>query len=166
MQHFKYLIGEDEFSVTLEKSGDDYLIKVDGREYKVSAEAIGQNRLALLVNNRVLNVHFARNGDSTHVAVNGVSVEVIDAEQAQAHRAVGSVGGGGIITTPMPGKLIKYLVAEGDKVEEGQALVTVEAMKMENVINATKDGVVTKLNYAPGDQVTPGEALLDLEAGE
>ncbi len=66
----------------------------------------------------------------------------------------------GIITSPMPGKVVKLLVAEGDEVEAGAPVVVVEAMKMENELTAPKAGTVQKVFVAPGDAVEGGARLV------
>jgi 3-methylcrotonyl-CoA carboxylase alpha subunit len=78
-----------------------------------------------------------------------------------AHAADGAVEGGRL-TAPMPGKVVSFLVAAGDKVQRGQALAVMEAMKMEHTMHAPQDGVVAELLYAVGDQVAEGGELLRL----
>jgi len=70
---------------------------------------------------------------------------------------------GGRLTAPMPGKVVSFAVAAGDKVKAGQPLAVMEAMKMEHTIAAPADGEVLELLYAPGDQVTEGSELLKLK---
>lgn len=70
----------------------------------------------------------------------------------------------GGLTAPMPGKILSVAVATGDTVQQGQALVVMEAMKMEHTIEAPHDGVVQEIFYAVGDQVTEGVTLIALEA--
>jgi 3-methylcrotonyl-CoA carboxylase alpha subunit len=70
---------------------------------------------------------------------------------------------GGRLTAPMPGKVVSFAVAPGDKVRAGQALAVMEAMKMEHTIAAPADGEVLELLYAPGDQVAEGEEILKLK---
>jgi 3-methylcrotonyl-CoA carboxylase alpha subunit len=79
-----------------------------------------------------------------------------------AHAADGALEGGRL-TAPMPGKVVAFLAAVGDKVKLGQPLAVMEAMKMEHTITAPRDGTVTSLLYAAGDQVVEGEELLRLE---
>lgn len=67
------------------------------------------------------------------------------------------------LISPMPGLLVKLNVAEGDKVEAGQELVVVEAMKMENSLLAEQDGIVAKINAATGDSLAADEAILEFE---
>ena len=78
-----------------------------------------------------------------------------------AHAAEGAAAGGNL-AAPMPGKLLSFAVAVGDKVAAGQALAVLEAMKMEHTVAAPTDGTVAELLYAPGDQVAEGAPLLRL----
>jgi propionyl-CoA carboxylase alpha chain len=64
---------------------------------------------------------------------------------------------------PMPGLLVSLKVAEGDKVEAGQPLATIEAMKMENILRAEKSGVVKRVDAKPGDSLAVDAVILELE---
>jgi 3-methylcrotonyl-CoA carboxylase alpha subunit len=70
----------------------------------------------------------------------------------------------GRLTAPMPGKVIAFLAKAGDKVEAGQPLAVMEAMKMEHTIAAPRAGTVAELLYVVGDQVDEGGELLRLVA--
>ena len=63
----------------------------------------------------------------------------------------------------MPGKVIRVLAAPGAKVSKGDALMILEAMKMEHTITAPRDGVVAEVLFGAGDQVNEGAELLKLE---
>ena len=67
-----------------------------------------------------------------------------------------------LLLCPMPGKLIKVLVKEGDTIEEGQALCVVEAMKMENTLLAEKKCIINKINFVEGDTVSVDETIMEL----
>jgi propionyl-CoA carboxylase alpha chain len=67
-----------------------------------------------------------------------------------------------LLLCPMPGKLIKVLVKEGDTIEEGQALCVVEAMKMENTLLAEKKCIINKINFVEGDTVSIDETIMEL----
>ncbi len=67
------------------------------------------------------------------------------------------------IFSPMPGKIIEVLVSKGDKVIDGQELMIVEAMKMENPICATSDGIVKKIAAGLDDQVEEEQLLFEIE---
>ncbi|MDE0926152.1 MAG: sodium-extruding oxaloacetate decarboxylase subunit alpha [Methylophilaceae bacterium] len=69
----------------------------------------------------------------------------------------------GCITTAMPGSIIDVKVAIGDKVKAGDAVLVIEAMKMENEIEASTSGTVVAINVQKGDSVTPDESLLEIQ---
>ncbi|SMP33859.1 acetyl-CoA carboxylase biotin carboxylase subunit [Shimia sagamensis] len=68
-----------------------------------------------------------------------------------------------LLLCPMPGLIVKVDVAVGDEVQEGQALCTVEAMKMENILRAEKTTVVTKINAAAGDSLAVDDVIMEFE---
>ncbi|WP_317055107.1 acetyl/propionyl/methylcrotonyl-CoA carboxylase subunit alpha [Roseovarius rhodophyticola] len=68
-----------------------------------------------------------------------------------------------MLLCPMPGLIVTVNVAEGDEVQEGQALCTVEAMKMENILRAEKKGVVSKINAGPGDSLAVDDVIMVFE---
>ena len=70
----------------------------------------------------------------------------------------------GHVTTSMPGNVVDVLVAVGDTVKAGQAVLVSEAMKMESEIQAAIGGTVKAVNVAKGDRVNPGEILIEIEA--
>lgn len=70
--------------------------------------------------------------------------------------------GEGVIVSPMPGRVLKVLVTEGEAVKAGAPLVVVEAMKMENELMAPRDGVVKQLWAKPGQTVEGGAKLVEI----
>ncbi|MHA7874469.1 acetyl-CoA carboxylase biotin carboxylase subunit [Roseivivax sp.] len=68
-----------------------------------------------------------------------------------------------MLLCPMPGLIVSVNVAEGDEVQEGQALCTVEAMKMENILRAEKKAVVSKINAGPGDSLAVDDVIMEFE---
>jgi biotin carboxyl carrier protein len=124
--------------------GDFYTFLVEGRSYEVSVEADGDR-------------YFVRHGAAEHV------VTLTDPGRA-ARDAKGEVGAGAAdVVSVMPGKVVRVLVHEGDAVEEGQGLVVVEAMKMENEITAPKAGKISAVKVQPGLAVDAGAALMALD---
>ena len=84
-------------------------------------------------------------------------------------RALTSRGSGGAgsgrqsIAAPMPGKIVRVLVAVGDRVEAGHGLVVVEAMKMQNEMKAPRPGVIVEVKAVAGATVAAGDVLIALE---
>ncbi len=68
-----------------------------------------------------------------------------------------------MLLCPMPGLIVKVDVEEGQEVQEGQALCTVEAMKMENILRAERKGVVSKINAAAGDSLAVDDVIMEFE---
>jgi propionyl-CoA carboxylase alpha chain len=68
-----------------------------------------------------------------------------------------------MLLCPMPGLVVKLSVSEGDEVQEGQALCTIEAMKMENILRAERKGVVSKINAAEGDSLAVDDVIMEFD---
>jgi biotin carboxyl carrier protein len=80
--------------------------------------------------------------------------------EAPGSAPAGGTGAPGAVTAPIPGQVLKLLVAEGEEVTAGKPVLVMEAMKMENVINAHTDGTVGSILVNSGDAVTQGQELL------
>jgi len=116
---------------------------VDGRSVRCEVEPGKEGRVAVLV------------GDEVH------ELEVLDERRLRLRRASGkfSLEGPQRVDSPMPGKVVRVLVKQGDQVQEGQGLVVVEAMKMENELKSPKVGVVAELHAQEGQAVEAGAKL-------
>jgi 3-methylcrotonyl-CoA carboxylase alpha subunit len=100
--------------------------------------------------------------DAVHVLRNGRQTVVRRASTAAPDQG----DGGGPICAPMHGKVLALLVADGDKVEKGQRLAIIEAMKMEHTLTAPRAGRVGAIVVAVGNQVAEGASLMTVEAVE
>jgi 3-methylcrotonyl-CoA carboxylase alpha subunit len=107
--------------------------------------------------------HVYSSGNESHVFADAgeCSLTLID---PLAHAAEGAAASGNL-AAPMPGKLLSFAVAVGDKVAAGQSLAVMEAMKMEHTVASPTAGTVAELLYAPGDHVADGAPLLRLSVG-
>lgn len=96
------------------------------------------------------------------------ALEVRTAQEAALEEALRLSGGAGAsgasITAPMPGRVVRVLVSEGDEVELDQPLVIVEAMKMENEVRATSAGTVSTIAVEAGATVEAGQVMLEISA--
>jgi biotin carboxyl carrier protein len=104
-------------------------------------------------------------GGEYAVHVDGVSyaVSVRDPRRWRRDRTELALEGRQTVKAPMPGKVIRVLVTEGQAVEAGQGLIVVEAMKMQNEIKSPKAGSVQKVLVAAGQAVNAGEMLVVVE---
>lgn len=101
------------------------------------------------------------NNEQVYVFSNRAS-DVITLVDSMAH--VGEVAqDGGSLKSPMPGQVVAFRVAVGDRVKKGQPLAVIEAMKIEHTISAPTDGMVTELLFKTGDLVADGDELLKID---
>jgi glutaconyl-CoA/methylmalonyl-CoA decarboxylase subunit gamma len=89
-----------------------------------------------------------------------------DPRRALLGASGGAGASGGVLASPMPGKVVKLLVAKGDMVQEGQTLVVMEAMKMQNELKTTLAGTVATIHVQEGATVETGTALITVVAPE
>jgi acetyl-CoA/propionyl-CoA carboxylase, biotin carboxylase, biotin carboxyl carrier protein len=97
------------------------------------------------------------------VAVAAGGAHKAPAKKARASGGAAGGGGSGEVTVPMQGTIVKVLVEVGQSVDAGQAVVVLEAMKMENQITAEKAGTVKAVKVAPGDTVGAGDVVVEIE---
>lgn len=100
----------------------------------------------------------ARDGDVAWVALGGETWRIARA----AARAARAPEEEHALTAPMPGRIAAVLVAEGQRVEKGDVLVVLEAMKMEHPVKAPRAGAVSRLSAEVGKMVGLGDVLLDV----
>ena len=139
-----------------------YLVLVDGRALDVDVREAGLHGLSLLVEGRSHDVALERRGGGYRVALRGrvLDVALVEGEAAVAPR---TARGPARVLAPMPGKLVRVLVTAGQKVDAGQGLVVMEAMKMENEIRAPRAGTVKDAPVREGQAVETGTLLVLLD---
>lgn len=160
-----------ERSFTFEHDGDEILAYPDdgGPPKRCRCVTIGDGSvMSLVVDGASYDclVDFeARTKASVQVLGEVVNFEVEDDRERAAKQVSGAKAGGKrIVEAAMPGVVVAVEVAEGDAVTDGQTLVVLDAMKMQNPIGAEGDGVVVKLHVAKGDTVAAGAKLAELES--
>ncbi len=171
MEFFVHLRGE-----TVRVRVLDGAVEVDGERVEIDvapASRVGgaQGGLrSIRVGGRSLRVLGHRNGTGAWgLAIEGerVAARVLDpGEEAvrRVRRASGAGSGPAPLKAPMPGLVVRVEVEEGDEVGPGDALLIVEAMKMENELRATAAGRVARVAISPGEAVEKGQLLIEFEA--
>jgi biotin carboxyl carrier protein len=91
---------------------------------------------------------------------------LVDPRRALLSAAGGAGAGGGLLSSPMPGKIVKLLVVVGDQVQEGQTLLVMEAMKMQNELKAAVGGTVATIHIQEGATVETGASLVTITPTE
>jgi biotin carboxyl carrier protein len=136
-----------------------------GSEDSAKIAAVEPGVYSVLWNGASYEVRVEEDRSGLHVTVDGrrYTMEVVDPRRW----TMGGYGAGALgrqeIASPMPGKVVRVLVAEGDPVEAGQGVVVVEAMKMQNEMKAARAGRVITLAAVAGATVNAGEVLAVVE---
>jgi 3-methylcrotonyl-CoA carboxylase alpha subunit len=149
--------------------GQAWRLAADGETSAVEVLYLRDGRIRATVDGRVLEGGFTSEGRNTWVSFEPSvwCLERPDAPDVDGALAGSEAGDGASLTAPMPGTVVKVLVGEGDEVEEGQTLLVLEAMKMEQSVAAPHAGTVKALPYAEGARVPGGAVLAELnESGE
>jgi biotin carboxyl carrier protein len=157
-------IDKQEFKVDVHKTQEGYMALLNGAEKVVEVARAEGDQLTIIIDNRP---HVVVLESESQIRVDGemYSVSVID-EQIQKlikaspekfHKKELA------IKAVMPGLVIDVTVKEGDSVKAGDALLVVEAMKMQNEVKTPKDGVVKKILVQKGKTVNSGDNLLLIE---
>jgi len=160
------IIGGEHLEIELSGLGSARIeAAVGGRKYVLAAKAIGPGVYWFNWNGRSLEISVNPNGDAYVVSLPGqrVAVEMLDARTALREAAQQGHAGTVQVRAPMPGKVVKVLVAEGAEVQSNQGLLVMEAMKMQNEIKSPKKGIVRKLGVTEGAAVNAGDVLAIVE---
>jgi len=137
-------------------------LQVGDRAIAFAIESQGSERHTLHLDGAATRVQTYKVGEQVAVFGPQGSAFVTEVDVIR-HAGEGAGTAAGRLTAPMPGKMVAFLAKAGDKVEKGQPLAVMEAMKMEHTINAPRDGVVAELLFAVGDQVGDGAELLRMD---
>jgi biotin carboxyl carrier protein len=174
--------------IELDRAGEQWVARVGGRSLHVDARRVGAGWSLLfgdtLTRSSSLGQRRLSSGSDVHprtsydvtlesersglwiARVNGepIPARVVD-PRVRRREGRGSATGGGsrLVTSAMPGRVIRVLVKAGDRLVERQALVVVEAMKMENELRAPGDAIVRDVNVTEGMSVDAGAILIVLE---
>ena len=172
---YDVVIGERTRKVIVQRAGEAWRITVDGTPFTVHAARVDSAMWSLLVGDgeaagttrsvpAVVLPGKARGELGVHVNGRQVALTISESGRARARGGPAAHGKGPQrLTAPMPGKVVKVLVAPGDAVEAGQGLIVVEAMKMENELRAVKAGRVASVSVSEGQSVDAGAVLAVVE---
>ncbi|WP_397601514.1 biotin/lipoyl-containing protein [Silvanigrella sp.] len=128
----------------------------DGRSFLIENKIVRFNETFISKKNEIYRIGIGNNGLVSQNQVTANIVRPVKPRQSAANL------GGGDIKSPMTGKIISILVKNNTKIKEGDTLIIIEAMKMENRIVAECDGLVTNVKINPGVSVAAGDLLFSI----
>jgi biotin carboxyl carrier protein len=153
----------------LNRVGTKAIISVDDHKYDLDITEVEKGVYSIIHNGQSYNIELIGGETSKKYIVNTFAktfdVEIIDAESKYINnRNLGlEIEGADNVLSPMPGKIVKVLVAAGDLVTAGQTLIVVEAMKMQSEFKATGDKIVREILVKEGDTVDSHQLMIKLE---
>jgi propionyl-CoA carboxylase alpha chain len=158
-------LGDTDYAVSLEEDA----ITVDGAEVELSFDYTpGDRMIDVEWGDEALTIQLAPTRTGYALTTRGATHKVRVLPQRVAHLAAHMIEKvppdlSRMLICPMPGLLVKLHVGEGEEVQPGQPLATVEAMKMENILRAEKQGTIARINAAEGDSLAVDAVILELE---
>jgi biotin carboxyl carrier protein len=161
-------VGSRTLQVTVTRTGPTFAVEVDGHTRQIDAARVDTHTLSLIVDGvwpkDVVVTAGATRGQAV-VLVNGTPVGVALNGRRGRRRVDASHAGTGPqnLAAPMPGKVVRVLVAVGDAVRARQPLAVIEAMKMENELRALRDGTVTAVLARQDASVEAGALLIVIQ---
>ena len=131
--------------------------------FDISDVSLSQNTLTATIDGHLIAATIVSVQGGHYAIVNGHS-EYLETLCFEARQSAAANDGG--LLSPMPGKVVQIMVSANQNVEKGQALLILEAMKMEHTIKSPQQGKVAEIYYKVGEQVAAGVELLSIESGK
>jgi biotin carboxyl carrier protein len=153
----------------ISRAGDKVLVAVDGKEYELDFVKVSPDSFSVLYRNKSYNLELIPQGGIKKYLVNTFNntyeVQIIDAEAKYlASRRKGlDEEGESVITAPIPGRVIRILVEQGEEVEAGQTVIVISAMKMESDFKAPRTGRIAEIRVKEGQTVEARQVMVVIE---
>ena len=158
------LLADREFKLKLRERVENRIqVTLDGKTYDIEVEFFSPDEFLLKIDGRVYDVIVTPNSNQYGVCINGKNIQVGKRSALQLLGASGNHAPKREVKTSMPGRIIKLLAKEGEEVQEGQAVLILEAMKMQNEIKAPQPGRIQRIGPQAGDSVEAGALLFIVE---
>lgn len=153
----------------VELNGNLAKLSVNDQIYEIDVNMVEGGVYSMLHNNHSYNVELIHGSESRMYMVNtqhrSYNVEIVDAQTKYRENRNKNLGidGAGVVSSPMPGRVVKLLVKKGQKVEAGEPVIVVSAMKMESEYKSGIDGVVKKILVKEGQTIEGHQTLIEIE---
>jgi biotin carboxyl carrier protein len=157
----KVLVNGRPVAIAFSRTAETWTLEIDGRSGEAVVTQPETGVYHVMLEGRSYEVFVS--GD--RMDINGQELHVVldDPRDAPAKGLEGSLQGRQSIAAPMPGKIVRVLVAEGDEVQRDQGIVVIEAMKMQNEMKSPKAGRIASLPAKDGTTVAAGDVLAVVE---
>jgi biotin carboxyl carrier protein len=158
--------GGDEIPLEIERQGAGYRVRIGTQWLTVDLVNAGPYFRSLRLEDGTqlaLIHHQEKNAHEISLADSTIHVEITDPLSLKRKRREDEMGGVGVVTALMPGRIVRVLVSAGDRVQKGSELLVLEAMKMQNEIQSPADGLVAQVFVQAGDTVEGGAELVRIE---
>ena len=150
----------------LEWSNEKAKVSFSGKSFQVNVGKISEGNFSLVLNGSSYDVIVNPQPSGFQVFVNGIpfNIELYDPRKVSLFSS-GEISDSGpkVVSSPMPGKVVKLLVSKGDTVKKGQGLIVIEAMKMQNELKSPKAGRINEINVVENQAVNNKDPLLIVE---
>lgn len=152
----------------ISRNGSELKMKVDGKDYIADIIMVERGVYSILLDGRSYNVELIETTGPKNYHVNTLfysfDAEVVDAERRyqKSRKKIDDLEEN-VISSPMPGKIVKILVNKGDQVKAGETVVIVSAMKMESEYKVKKDRIIKEIKIKEGDTVSANQPLIFIE---
>jgi biotin carboxyl carrier protein len=162
-------INNEKRQIALRKEGEKIFAEIEGRELELEAQEVEPNVFLLKRDNRIFQVYVSPGQSvdaplSATVGNDSFEIKIFDPKRLRGAGGAGGAGEGlAEIKTAMPGKVVRVLVEAGAEINQGDGVVIVEAMKMQNEMKSPKTGIVKEIRVAKGATVNAGEILAVIE---
>ncbi len=158
-------VGGHRFELELAEERDRIVATTGGKPHGVALDDRKENIRTAAIGARQVEFGWRRDNGTYVIVIDGVAyeVELRDAraeKAAQVQRPAGGATGDAVIKAPIPGRIVKVLVKEGEAVTKDQPILTLDAMKLENEIGAPRDGSVKTVAVQAGAAVDRGQILV------
>ena len=160
---FEFDINGQLRKISLEQKAGKTFVNLGQEKVEVHVQTISENCVSLLIKDESYTVFHAQSAGKKYIHIAGEDYVIQEAKEAKEKKALEHDLGEKPICAPMPGKIIKILVKQGDKVRKNQTLVIVEAMKMQHDIKASSEAIVKKINFTENQMVDTEQPILELE---
>jgi len=162
--NISFWLDNKEFRLTLEEKRENNIqVTLGQKKYHVSAEFLSANELLLNIDGKIYNIIIDFNSSCFSVYVDGKFFKIEKKSASQILAAHKTTLKKREVKTSMPGRIVKILLQEGDRVKEGQAVLVLEAMKMENEIKSPQSGIIKRIGPKAGSYVEGGSLLFSVE---